>query len=237
MRGLRTTIALVVVLGGLVRVHLLRHLEAARRTGGGTEAGEGVRVARGRQDRGAADQVGVRATPARSRRTRTAGTSSSRWRPRRRRTPKCPALRRRSSQLEIVRVIDEKPASLNDYGLATPRIEVDFKAAGDKDFRRSSSARNRRPAAICSRSGRARTRSSSSRRSRSRRSTRRHSISATRRRFASIATRSTASRSTPAARRSSWPRRATTGSSRSRSRPRPTSPRSRASSAGCCPRR
>ena len=39
------------------------------------------------------------------------------------------------SQLEIVRVIDEKPANLNDYGLTTPRIEVDFKAAGDKDFR------------------------------------------------------------------------------------------------------
>jgi hypothetical protein len=39
------------------------------------------------------------------------------------------------SQLEIVRVIDEKPANLNDYGLASPRIEVDFKAAGDKDFR------------------------------------------------------------------------------------------------------
>ena len=39
------------------------------------------------------------------------------------------------SQLEIVRVVDEKPASLNDYGLATPRIEIDFKAAGDKDFR------------------------------------------------------------------------------------------------------
>ena len=40
------------------------------------------------------------------------------------------------SQLEIVRVVDEKPANLNDYGLASPRIEVDFKAAGDKDFRR-----------------------------------------------------------------------------------------------------
>jgi hypothetical protein len=40
------------------------------------------------------------------------------------------------SQLEIVRVVDEKPANLNDYGLGAPRIEVDFKAAGDKDFRR-----------------------------------------------------------------------------------------------------
>jgi hypothetical protein len=40
------------------------------------------------------------------------------------------------SQLEMVRVVDEKPANLNDYGLASPRIEIDFKAAGDKDFRR-----------------------------------------------------------------------------------------------------
>ena len=34
-----------------------------------------------------------------------------------------------------MRVIDEKPANLNDYGLTTPRIEVDFKATGDKDYR------------------------------------------------------------------------------------------------------
>jgi hypothetical protein len=40
------------------------------------------------------------------------------------------------SQLEIVRVVEDKPANLNDYGLASPRIEVDFKVAGDKDFRR-----------------------------------------------------------------------------------------------------
>jgi Domain of unknown function (DUF4340) len=41
-------------------------------------------------------------------------------------------------QLEIVRVIDENPANLNDYGLMTPRIEIDFKATGDKDFRKLS---------------------------------------------------------------------------------------------------
>src|SRR6476619_1035910 len=41
-------------------------------------------------------------------------------------------------QLEIVRVIDENPTNLNDYGLMTPRIEIDFKATGDKDFRKLS---------------------------------------------------------------------------------------------------
>ena len=37
---------------------------------------------------------------------------------------------------DIVRVIDENPSSLTDYGLSNPRIEVDFKAAGDKDYRK-----------------------------------------------------------------------------------------------------
>jgi hypothetical protein len=39
-------------------------------------------------------------------------------------------------QAEIVRVIDENPADLKDYGLAAPRITVDFKAAGDTEYRR-----------------------------------------------------------------------------------------------------
>jgi hypothetical protein len=37
---------------------------------------------------------------------------------------------------DIVRVIDENPSSLTDYGLSNPRIEVDFKVAGDKDYRK-----------------------------------------------------------------------------------------------------
>src|SRR5262249_31955204 len=41
-------------------------------------------------------------------------------------------------QLEVVRVIDENPTNLNDYGLMTPRIEIDFKASGDKDYRKLS---------------------------------------------------------------------------------------------------
>lgn len=35
------------------------------------------------------------------------------------------------SSLTVVRVIDENPADLKDYGLATPRIEVGFKSSGD----------------------------------------------------------------------------------------------------------
>ena len=39
-------------------------------------------------------------------------------------------------QTEIVRIIDENPANLSDYGLSNPRIEIDFKAAGDKEYRK-----------------------------------------------------------------------------------------------------
>jgi len=35
--------------------------------------------------------------------------------------------------LEITRVVDENPSSLTDYGLANPKIAIDFKVAGDKD--------------------------------------------------------------------------------------------------------
>lgn len=41
-------------------------------------------------------------------------------------------------QISIVRVIDENPTDLKEYGLATPRIEINFKGAGDKDFRKLS---------------------------------------------------------------------------------------------------
>jgi hypothetical protein len=40
------------------------------------------------------------------------------------------------STTDVVRVIDENPSNLNEYGLSNPRIEVDFKVAGDKDYRK-----------------------------------------------------------------------------------------------------
>jgi len=40
------------------------------------------------------------------------------------------------AQLEIVRMIDENPSDLKDYGLTKPRIEVDFKTAADKEYKR-----------------------------------------------------------------------------------------------------
>ena len=38
--------------------------------------------------------------------------------------------------MDVKRVIDENPANLNDYGLSNPRIEIDFKVSGEKDYRK-----------------------------------------------------------------------------------------------------
>ena len=40
------------------------------------------------------------------------------------------------SQIEVARVIDDNPANLVDYGLGAPRVEIQFKASGDKDFKK-----------------------------------------------------------------------------------------------------
>ncbi|HEX7140099.1 MAG TPA: DUF4340 domain-containing protein [Vicinamibacterales bacterium] len=37
--------------------------------------------------------------------------------------------------VDTVRVVDENPSNLNDYGLSNPRVAVAFKAEGDKDYR------------------------------------------------------------------------------------------------------
>src|SRR6266571_4925826 len=40
------------------------------------------------------------------------------------------------TQISIVRIVDENPGDLKEYGLAAPRLEIDFKASGDKDYRK-----------------------------------------------------------------------------------------------------
>jgi len=39
-------------------------------------------------------------------------------------------------QLSVVRVVDENPSDLKDYGLVSPRLEVDYKPAGATDYQR-----------------------------------------------------------------------------------------------------
>jgi hypothetical protein len=38
--------------------------------------------------------------------------------------------------VDMTRVVDENPSNLTDYGLANPKVEIDFKASGDKDYRK-----------------------------------------------------------------------------------------------------
>src|SRR6516165_5995717 len=40
------------------------------------------------------------------------------------------------AQLEVARVIDDNPSNLIEYGLGAPRVEIQFKAQGDKDFKK-----------------------------------------------------------------------------------------------------
>lgn len=132
MRGLRTTIGLVVVLGGLLAyIYFVTWKQPADAPGPKqdkvfasleadkieelrikAESGDTSALKKDKDGWHLAEPVAATASE-----TEVSGITSA------------------LSQLEIVRVIDEKPANLNDYGLVSPRIEVDFKAAGDKDFR------------------------------------------------------------------------------------------------------
>jgi hypothetical protein len=40
------------------------------------------------------------------------------------------------STADLVRVIEENPTSLNDYGLSNPHVEIEFKVAGDKTLKK-----------------------------------------------------------------------------------------------------
>src|SRR5204863_6841397 len=49
------------------------------------------------------------------------------------------------AQLNVVRVIEENPGNLKDYGLATPRIEIEFKTDADKTLSRKLSIGEKSP--------------------------------------------------------------------------------------------
>jgi hypothetical protein len=133
MRGLRSTIALVVVLAGLgAYIYFVASKTPEGDTGkkqekvfAGLESDkiEEIKVASAAGDattlkkQGGSWQV-IQPIAAKADDSEVSGITSA------------------LSSVEMVRVIDENPASLNDYGLSNPRIEVTFKATGDKDYRR-----------------------------------------------------------------------------------------------------
>ena len=131
MRGLRSTIALIVVLAGLGGVHLFFvTVEDAGQGDGRRREGEGVRGAAGRQDRrDHGDVGGRRRDDAEEGRRRLADDAP---------------VAVKADEIGSVRHHDgvgvdstssgsstRIPTNLNDYGLSKPRIEVDFKASGD----------------------------------------------------------------------------------------------------------
>ena len=128
MRGLRSTIALVVVLAGLgAYIYFVTW-----KTPEGDTAKKTDKVFTGLQ----ADKIEeLRITSAGGDAT-TAKKDNGAWQVLQPVTAKADeseisGITSALASIDVVRVIDENPSNLNEYGLSNPRIEVDFKAAGD----------------------------------------------------------------------------------------------------------
>jgi hypothetical protein len=133
MRGLRSTIALIVVLGGLGAYIYFVTWKRPDTPDSGKKLEKVFTVASDKIDE-------IKITSASGEAT-TATKDGATWK-----LTEPTAVAADESEVsgvantlasaDIVRVVDENPASLNDYGLSNPRVEIAFKAAGDKDYRR-----------------------------------------------------------------------------------------------------
>src|SRR5499427_6017334 len=136
MRGLRSTIALIVVLAGLGAY--IYFVTSKVPEGGATsdDAKKEKVFAALRADK--IEEVKVSTAAGDATTLKKDGTTWKITQP-----SELPASESDVSQLtsalgqaDVVRVIDENPTNLNDYGLSNPRVEIDFKAAGDKDYKK-----------------------------------------------------------------------------------------------------
>jgi hypothetical protein len=137
MRGLKSTIALVVVLGGL---GAYIYFVTSKMPDGGAPAADAKKqekvfatlapdkIEEVKVSTAAGDTTTLKKDGAAWKITQPSEMTAS--------ESEVSQLTSALGQVEIVRVIDENPANLNDYGLSNPRVEVDFKAAGDKDYRK-----------------------------------------------------------------------------------------------------
>ena len=135
MRGLRSTIALIVALGGLGAYVYFVTWKLPE--GGGDAAKKQEKVFAG-LDASKIEEVKI--APASGDAT-SIKKDGSNWQITAPLTAKADdgelsSITSALTSAEITRVVDENPANLNEYGLLNPRIEVDFKAAGDKDYRK-----------------------------------------------------------------------------------------------------
>jgi hypothetical protein len=134
MRGLRSTILLIVVLAGLGAYF---YFVTSKLPEGGSDAKKQEKVFDG-LDASKIDEVTV--TTAAGDAT-TLKKENGAWqivKPLAAKADEGEASSMTSAlaSAEVTRVIDENPTNLAEYGLANPRIEIDFKAAGDKDSRK-----------------------------------------------------------------------------------------------------
>ena len=131
MRGLRSTIALLVVLLGLCAY--IYFVISKKPESGAQTAKERVFVS---LDADKIDEIRVKSE---SGDTTTVKKANGMWQVTAPLTVKADqmqvgALATNLSTLEITRVVDENPADLKEYGLESPRVEIEFKASGDKTY-------------------------------------------------------------------------------------------------------
>lgn len=131
MRGLRSTIALLVVLIGLCAY--IYFVVSKKPESGAEAAKERVFVSL------EADKIDELKVKSESGDTTTLKKADGKWQITAPLTVKADemqasALATNLSTLEVVRVVDENPADLKEYGLDSPRVEIEFKASGDKNY-------------------------------------------------------------------------------------------------------
>ncbi len=129
MRGVRSLIVLLVVLAGLVGYIYFVESKKPERVGGDEPKAKVFTV-----ESDKIEELRVKAASGeRTLLKKTGGTwevaEPSAWKAD---ESEVTSITSGLSSLEIQRVVDEKPADLKQYGLAQPRIEVAFRASGDK---------------------------------------------------------------------------------------------------------
>ena len=130
MRGLRSTLALLVVLIGL---SAYIYFVLSKKPAGGTEtAKERVFVS---LDADKIDEIKVKSESG----DNTTVKKANMWQLTAPIAVKADdmqasAIATNLSTLEITRVVDENPADLKEYGLDSPRVAIEFKASGDKTY-------------------------------------------------------------------------------------------------------
>jgi uncharacterized protein YjhX (UPF0386 family) len=131
MRGLRSTIALLVVLVGLTAYI---YFVVSKKPAGGTESTKERAFVS--LDAEKIDEIKVKSE---SGDTTSLKKSAGVWQVTAPLMVKADEMQAGSiatnlSTLEITRVVDENPTDLKEYGLDAPRVEIEFKASGDKTY-------------------------------------------------------------------------------------------------------